>query len=88
MMLRRPSMVRATRDDADTQNLAIVDVAKHRNGEIGDVKMAFYRDFTRFGDRSQKDETAEAEEIQRRMDEDRPMMPEMHQDEIIIDNLI
>ena len=88
MMLRRPSMVRATRDDADTQNLAIVDVAKHRNGEIGDVKMDFYRDFTRFGDRSQKDETAEAEAIQRRMDEERPMMPEMHQDEIIIDNLI
>ena len=50
MLLRRPSMVRATRDDADTQNIAIVDVAKHRNGEIGDVKMQFLRDFTRFGD--------------------------------------
>ena len=50
MLLRRPSMVRATRDDPDTQNLAVVDVAKHRNGEVGDVKMYFYRDFTRFGD--------------------------------------
>ncbi len=50
MLLRRPFMVRATRDNADTQNLAIVDVAKHRNGEVGDVKMQFLRDFTRFGD--------------------------------------
>ena len=50
MLLRRPSMVRATRDDPNTQNLAIVDVAKHRNGEVGDVKMEFLRDFTRFGD--------------------------------------
>ena len=50
MLLRRPSMVRATRDDPNTQNIAIVDVAKHRNGEVGDVKMEFLRDFTRFGD--------------------------------------
>ncbi len=84
MMLRRPSMVRATRDNVDTQNLAIVDVAKHRNGETGDVKMNFFREFVRFGDRSQKDETAEAEDVQRRMDEaEAARMPEMHQSEII-----
>ena len=84
MMLRRPSMVRATRDNADTQNLAIVDVAKHRNGETGDVKMNFFRDFVRFGDRSQKDETAEAEEVQRRMDEtEAAHMPEMKQPDMI-----
>ena len=88
MMLRRPSMVRATRDDVETQNLAIVDVAKHRNGETGDVKMNFFRDFVRFGDRSQKDETAEAEDVQRQMDESAPPPPEMHQDEIIIENLM
>ena len=88
MMLRRPSMVRATRDDVNTQNLAIVDVAKHRNGETGDVKMNFFRDFVRFGDRSQKDETAEAEEVQRQMDEAAPPPPEMHQQEIIIENLM
>ena len=62
-------MVRATRDDPATQNLAFVDVAKHRNGETGDVKMNFFRDYVRFGDRSQKDETAEAEDVQRQMDE-------------------
>ena len=84
MMLRRPSMVRATRDDMNTQNLAIVDVAKHRNGETGDVKMNFFRDFVRFGDRSQKDETAEAEEVQRRMDETEAVrMPEMKQPDMI-----
>ena len=88
MLLRRPSMVRATRDDAETQNLAIVDVAKHRNGETGDVKMNFFRDFVRFGDRSQKDETAEAEDVQRRMDEAAPPPPEMHQSEIFVDNLM
>ena len=81
-------MVRATRDDVETQNLAIVDVAKHRNGETGDVKMNFFRDFVRFGDRSQKDETAEAEDVQRQMDESTPPPPEMHQDEIIIENLM
>jgi len=88
MMLRRPSMVRATRDDVDTQNLAIVDVAKHRNGEVGDVKMNFFRDFVRFGDRSQKDETAEAEEVQRQMDESAPPPPEYQQSEIIIEDLM
>ena len=88
MMLRRPSMVRATRDDVETQNLAIVDVAKHRNGETGDVKMNFFRDYVRFGDRAQKDETAEAEEVQRKMDEAAPPPPEMHQDDIIVENMM
>lgn len=86
MMLRRPSMVRATRDDVETQNLAVVDVAKHRNGETGDVKMNFFRDFVRFGDRSQKDETAAAEEVQRQMDEE--AVQEMHQEQIIVEDLM
>ena len=88
MMLRRPSMVRATRDDADTKNLAIVDVAKHRNGETGDVKMNFFRDFVRFGDRSQKDETAKDEEVQRQMDEAAPPPHEMYQGDILVDNMV
>jgi len=58
MLLRRPSMVRATRDDAATQNLAIVDIAKHRNGETGDVKMRFDREWTRFGDRDPREDNA------------------------------
>ncbi|MDE3275875.1 MAG: replicative DNA helicase [Verrucomicrobiota bacterium] len=87
MMLRRPSMVRATRDDVETQNLAIVDIAKHRNGEVGDVKMNFFRDYVRFGDRSQKDETAAAEDVQRQMDET-AARHEMHQEQIVIEDLM
>lgn len=87
MMLRRPSMVRATRDDVETQNLAVVDIAKHRNGEVGDVKMNFFRDYVRFGDRSQKDETAAAEDVQRQMDED-AARHEMHQEQIVIEDLM
>lgn len=87
MMLRRPSMVRATRDDVETQNLAVVDIAKHRNGEVGDVKMNFFRDYVRFGDRSQKDETAAAEDVQRQMDE-AAAPHEMHQEQIIIEDLM
>lgn len=88
MMLRRPSMVRATRDDVETQNLAVVDIAKHRNGEVGDVKMNFFRDYVRFGDRSQKDETAAAEDIQRQMDE-AAAPHEMHrQEQIVIEDLM
>ncbi len=76
MLLRRPSMVRATRDDADTQNLAIVDVAKHRNGETGDVKMRFDREWTRFGDMSPvEDKTAQEQEAQ--IDEAMSMPPVM-----------
>ena len=87
MMLRRPSMVRATRDDVETQNLAVVDIAKHRNGEVGDVKMNFFRDYVRFGDRSQKDETAAAEDVQRQMDE-AAAPHEMHQEQIVIEDLM
>lgn len=87
MMLRRPSMVRATRDDVETQNLAVVDIAKHRNGEVGDVKMNFFRDYVRFGDRSQKDETAAAEDVQRQMDE-AAARHEMHQEQIVIEDLM
>lgn len=87
MMLRRPSMVRATRDDVETQNLAVVDIAKHRNGEVGDVKMNFFRDYVRFGDRSQKDETAAAEDVQRQMDE-AAVPHEVHQEQIIIEDLM
>ena len=55
-------MVRATRDDADTQNIAIVDVAKHRKVEIGYVKMQFLRDFTRFGDYDPRQDAETAEQ--------------------------
>ena len=49
-LLRRPSRT-ATSKDASDLTLAIVDIAKNRNGETGEVKMSFIREFTRFEDR-------------------------------------
>ena len=49
-LLRRPS--RNPKDpEAQDQTLAYVDIAKNRNGETGDVKMTFVREWTRFLDR-------------------------------------
>lgn len=52
MMLRRPSRYR---DDplADDQNLAIVDIAKNRNGPVGEVHFNFEENYTRFEDRDE-----------------------------------
>ena len=49
-LLRRPSRTPTDPDSADEQ-LAIIDVAKNRNGEIGEVKTNFIREYTRFEDR-------------------------------------
>ena len=49
-LLRRPSRT-ATSKDAGDEQLAIIDVAKNRNGEIGEVKVNFIREYTRFEDR-------------------------------------
>ena len=49
-LLRRPSRTASSKDVGD-ETLAIIDVAKNRNGETGEVKVNFYREFTRFGDR-------------------------------------
>ena len=49
-LLRRPSRT-ATSKDAGDEMLAIIDVAKNRNGEIGEVKVNFVREYTRFEDR-------------------------------------
>lgn len=50
-LLRRP--VRYPDDPrSDDETLAIVDIAKHRNGATGDVELNFFGEFTRFDDRS------------------------------------
>ena len=49
-LLRRPSRTPSDPDSGD-ETLAIIDVAKNRNGETGEVKVNFFREFTRFGDR-------------------------------------
>ena len=49
-LLRRPSRNEKDPDHND-ETLAIIDVAKNRNGETGEVRVNFFREFTRFGDR-------------------------------------
>jgi len=57
-LLRRPS--RSPLDpDKDDLTLAIVDIAKNRNGETGEVKMSFIREFTRFIDREPESKSVE-----------------------------
>ncbi len=49
-LLRRPS--RNSKDpEANDPTLAYVDIAKNRNGETGEVKMSFIREYVRFLDR-------------------------------------
>jgi len=67
LLLRRPCRSK-TAKWRENELLAIVDVAKHRNGETGEVDLNFYKEGTRFGDRPQNQrdvaqtdaETAEA----------------------------
>lgn len=49
-LLRRPSRTPSDPESKD-ETLAIIDVAKNRNGETGEVKVNFFREYTRFGDR-------------------------------------
>ncbi len=49
-LLRRPSRNAADPESGD-ETLAIIDVAKNRNGETGEVRVNFVREYTRFFDR-------------------------------------
>ena len=49
-LLRRPSRT-PTDKESDDKTLAIIDVAKNRNGEIGEVRVNFFSEYVRFGDR-------------------------------------
>jgi replicative DNA helicase len=51
MMLRRPSYYPGS-EGSDDARLAMVDVAKQRNGPTGEVPLDFERDYTRFSDRA------------------------------------
>jgi len=52
LLLYRPSYYK-TGEERDDDTLAIVDVAKHRNGPTGSVKMTFIKEYTRFEDREE-----------------------------------
>ena len=49
-LLRRPSRTPTDKESSD-ETLAIIDVAKNRNGETGEVRVNFFREYVRFGDR-------------------------------------
>jgi replicative DNA helicase len=55
LLLYRPSYYKHG-DDRNTDNLAIVDVAKFRHGSTGEVKMNFIKEYTRFEDRAERDD--------------------------------
>jgi replicative DNA helicase len=55
LLLYRPSYYKHG-DDRDSDNLAVVDVAKFRHGETGDVRMSFIKEYTRFEDRDPRDD--------------------------------
>jgi len=59
-LLRRPCRSK-TAQWHDDELLAIVDVAKNRNGETGEVDLNFFREGTRFGDREQNKRGAKAQ---------------------------
>ena len=51
LLLRRPCKYPGDEEYED-KSLAIVDIAKHRNGPTGEVKLNFIEEFTRFEDRT------------------------------------
>jgi replicative DNA helicase len=55
LLLYRPSYYKHG-DDRNTDNLAIVDVAKFRHGSTGEVRMNFMREYTRFEDRDERED--------------------------------
>ena len=60
LLLRRPSRNPGDPEFED-KTLAIVDIAKHRNGPTGEVRLTFDEQLTRFGDRTQITDQANPE---------------------------
>jgi replicative DNA helicase len=55
LLLYRPSYYKHG-DERNDDNRAVVDVAKFRHGETGDVDMSFIKEYTRFEDRDPRDD--------------------------------
>jgi replicative DNA helicase len=54
-LLYRPSYYEKG-DARNTDNLAVLDIAKFRHGATGDVKLSFIREYTRFEDRAEDED--------------------------------
>lgn len=50
-LLRRPCLCQDDDEEAKDESLAIVEVAKHRNGPLGEIRLNFEPEYTRFRDR-------------------------------------
>ncbi len=74
-LLRRPSRT-AGADNADDKTLAIVDIAKNRNGETGEVEMSFIREWTRFLDREPRSKSVKNFESSEQMPEQGEFVPD------------
>jgi len=60
LLLQRPSFNDAHKGDvAEDDPLAIVHIAKHRNGPTGKVNLNFFKEFTRFEDRDSRHDPEE-----------------------------
>ncbi|MCU0857074.1 MAG: replicative DNA helicase [Pontiellaceae bacterium] len=58
LLLQRPSYYNREMEEGSTEDtLAVVDIAKHRNGPTGEVELNFFRGIVRFEDRDSKHET-------------------------------
>jgi replicative DNA helicase len=55
LLLYRPSYYQHG-EDRNSDNLAVVDVAKFRHGETGEVRMSFIKEYTRFEDRDPRED--------------------------------
>ncbi|MBN2702623.1 MAG: replicative DNA helicase [Pontiellaceae bacterium] len=55
LLLYRPSYYKKG-DERNEDNRAVVDVAKFRHGSTGEVPMSFIREYTRFEDRTERDD--------------------------------
>ena len=59
LLLYRPSYYKHG-DERNDDNRAVVDVAKFRHGETGDIPMVFFKEYTRFEDSTQRDDESTA----------------------------
>lgn len=74
-LLRRPSRTATAKEAAD-QTLAIVDIAKNRNGETGEVRMSFIREHTRFLDREPESKDKENFQSSEQIPEQGELVPD------------
>jgi replicative DNA helicase len=77
-LLRRPSRT-PTDPESNDEMLAIIDVAKNRNGETGDVRVNFVKEYVRFFDR----EIQNAGVTNFQSSEGEPLHPEYAQEPLV-----